>query len=323
LHLSEDLQTEGGSLGLICQSGTVSTYLCRVAPLRGAAISKAVSYGNACDLDEADLLDYLADDSETKVIGVYIEGVKDGERFKKALEKAAKAKPTIILKGGKTEVGAMMAASHTGVLASSMKAWDALVKQSGAIPVDTIDEIIDLALLFIHTKPPKGRRLGMVGIGGGVSVLATDYFGGLNLTFPRLPDEVKAQLQSMAPAAGAIYNNPVDTPLFFVNPDAYSKLLNTFDEWDGVDMMLLHLGYDVLGGSRDYTGWVFDVLLNGAKTVKKPTSLLLNYVSLPKSYTDYIEDQRKAYKEGIPAFSMMESAAKAINRFIGYHERKP
>jgi acyl-CoA synthetase (NDP forming) len=116
---------ECGNVGFISQSGGSYFYTVRAAASRGVRFSKAISYGNACDLNESDFLEYFAQDPDTEVIAAYIEGVKEGRRFLKALEEAAKMKPVIIHKGGYTEAGIKTAASHTGALAGENVIWDA------------------------------------------------------------------------------------------------------------------------------------------------------------------------------------------------------
>jgi len=117
ISFDTDFPKESGPVGFISQSGGNTTGLIRRVMSRGIRFSKVISYGNACDLNESDFLDYLAADPETTLIGLYIEGVKDGRRFRQTLEAAAKEKPIVLLKGGITEGGAGAAASHTGSLA--------------------------------------------------------------------------------------------------------------------------------------------------------------------------------------------------------------
>ena len=131
----EDFPKESGAVGFFCQSGGNCIQLVNIASNRGARFSKVVGYGNACDLNESDFLDYFAQDPDTKIITGYIEEIKDGKHFIAALAKATKAKPVILVKAGHTEAGARGAASHTGSLAGSEAAWNAIFKQLGVIRV--------------------------------------------------------------------------------------------------------------------------------------------------------------------------------------------
>jgi acyl-CoA synthetase (NDP forming) len=133
MSFSLDFPREPGNIGLLCQSGGNAIYLIRSGAARGLRFSKAISYGNACDLNECDILEYLADDPETKVIAAYLEGTTDGRRLADVLAEAASAKPVVIYKGGYTEAGSRAAASHTGAMAGSQAIWDGVIRQAGAI----------------------------------------------------------------------------------------------------------------------------------------------------------------------------------------------
>ncbi len=135
LSFSSDNPRESGPVALICQSGGNSIYTVRAAAARGIRFSQAVSYGNALDIDESELLAHFRQDTQTRIVAAYIEGVKDGRRFYQALRELAAVKPVVVFKGGRTEAGARAAASHTGALAGSDSTWDGLLDQAGAIGV--------------------------------------------------------------------------------------------------------------------------------------------------------------------------------------------
>ena len=142
---------KSGPVGFISQSGTHAIFFSQVGARNGLLISKSVSYGNGAVLDSADYLDYFADDDETKVIGLYIEGVRDGRRFLDSLRVAARRKPVLVWKGGRGEEGYRAISSHTGSLASTPVLWDSLVKQYGAMRIDNLDEMI------LHMKSMAGN----------------------------------------------------------------------------------------------------------------------------------------------------------------------
>ena len=256
------------------------------------------------------------------MIAAYIEGVKDGRRFLEALRKAARAKPTILLKGGTTEAGIATAASHTGALSSSMQVWDALIRQSGAIPADHLDQLIDVSLLCLYTPPCVGRRIGMVGLGGGVSVLASDAFETHGFSFPDLSEQIKAGLLRLTSAPGSIFKNPVDTALAFRNPDAMEEVLRMLDDWDEVDLLLLHHGYDIPGGGHAQLSASIGKMIDATRVVSKPAALILYCAAHPESYKASVQDQQKGYEIGVPSFNSMESAAAALERFVCYHQRR-
>ena len=208
------LIAEPGAVGIISQSGGHATKLISQGIARGIGFSKAVSLGNACDLDIADFLEYLAADLETRVIGAYIEGVTDGRRWLKVASETARLKPLVIWKGGSTAGGAKAAGSHTGALASADAIWTAAIKQAGAVRVDNGDEWADVLLGFQHLSRYSGGGVaiiaGLTDGGGGDSVLAADSFLGAGLPVPDFGKETLAGLGKLLPRAGSILSNPLD-----------------------------------------------------------------------------------------------------------------
>ena len=175
--------------------------------------SKVVSYGNAADLDAPDFLEYLTQDSDTDLIALYIEGVKNGPRFMSAVRKCLEKKPVVILKAGLTENGASAAMSHTASLTGSETIWDAFFKQTGAIPALTMNEVADIVQGSVRIKKPQGRRVAIVGRGGGIGVIATDICERAGLKVPPFSPETKLKLLEIRPDAGAGVRNPVEPKL--------------------------------------------------------------------------------------------------------------
>ncbi|MBM3155070.1 MAG: hypothetical protein FJ008_07005, partial [Chloroflexi bacterium] len=214
-----DFPSQSGKVGYISQSGGNAHFGIRYAIQRGIRFSKAISYGNACDVDESDLLEYLTIDPETAIIAIYIEGAKNGRRFVRALERAAAAKPVIALKGGRTDAGARAAASHTGALAGSAQVWDGVLRQTGVATADSVEELADLLVTFQYLAVPKGGRLGTLGISGGATVIATDVYNSAGLVLPHLPQEVQQKLRNLVEnEAGISFDNPVDISSSYYSP---------------------------------------------------------------------------------------------------------
>src|SRR3990170_835644 len=144
LSFRPDLPRRAGNAAFISQSGNNTTEVLLHSDVRGVGYRVAVSYGNAIDIDESDLLTYLAQEPEVTVVGAYIEGVRDGRRFLDALRTVVEAKPVIVFKGGRTSAGALSALSHTASLAGSREVWRGALRQAGAIQVNTQEELIDM-----------------------------------------------------------------------------------------------------------------------------------------------------------------------------------
>ncbi len=192
------------------QSGTLSTgFTLEEITERGLGFSKVACMGNKADVDECDFLDYLAVDPDTRCIGMYIEGVKDGPRFQAALSRAAAAKPVVVLKAGRTAAGARAAASHTGSLAGSDGIFDAVFRQAGAQRVVDFDHLFGSLRAFDMCPVPKGRGVAVVSITGVGCVLAADACmdEGLDVAVPS--DGTRARLAAVAPGWATI-TNPAD-----------------------------------------------------------------------------------------------------------------
>ncbi len=174
LTLEGGIARNGGHIGFISQSGGVAQEMILALAEREIYISKLVSLGNAADLNESDYLEYLGHDNDTRVIGVYLEGVKQPERFLSVAKEVARSKPLIVLKGGRTPAGAGAVRLHTGSLAGSRAVWEAMCRQAGIVQVSDLREMTDAIQAFTYLKPLKGRRVGIIGVGGGFGVLAAD-----------------------------------------------------------------------------------------------------------------------------------------------------
>ena len=163
-----------GPVALISQSGNSGQSIISSASEIGLGFSKYVSSGNEADLRFEDYLEYMGQDDDTKIILGYVEGFREGRRFFDLAREITKSKPIVIVKAGRTQSGARAARSHTAALAGSDEVSDAAFRQAGVIRVEEIDELVDVSLLFLGQPLPRGRRVGVLSIGGGMAVMATD-----------------------------------------------------------------------------------------------------------------------------------------------------
>ncbi|MBN2098968.1 MAG: CoA-binding protein, partial [Dehalococcoidia bacterium] len=240
LSLEPSIPKVSGNVGFLAQSGGNAREIIISAAERGVFISKGVSFGNAADLNESDYLEYLTGDADTEIIAAYIEGAKEPARFARALRAAARAKPVILLKGGVSKAGTGVVASHTGVLAGRREVWETLCRQAGAVQVHHFDDLIDTLTAFVYLKPPRGRRVGVVGMGGGASVLAADECENAGLELPVLPDRIRRELLKYTPSVGVGLRNPLDLDTDgFMNAELSARTVRTMSEWEGVDFLIL------------------------------------------------------------------------------------
>ena len=312
---------QSGPVGLISQSGGNSIYCVKEAATRGVYFSKVISYGNASDLDETDFLDYLADDPETGIIAAYIEGIKDGSRFIRALKRAARAKPVIIFKVGATETGRRAAASHTSAIAGSDRIWAGLLKQAGAIQVHSVEEMVDVVLAFLRISVPKGRSTALVGVGGGASVKAGDDCSNAGLVLPMLPLQVRQRLRDIfATEAGCIFRNPVDlVPLRASG--MLVKALKAIADCDEVDLLIIHVAFDVCGmiDQREITRPYTESVLELNKVVNKPMAVVLHCLATDEGRRFASEARLRLREAGVAVYPSIEGAANAFNKLIRYH----
>jgi acetyltransferase len=198
-----------GGIAFVSHSGALATAILDWARDRRLGFSLFASLGNQVDLTEADLLAAVAEDPETRVIVGYLEGVADGRRFFEALREAAAVKPVVLLKAGRSAEGARAVASHTGALAGSDRAFDAAVRQAGAVRARTVEELFDLARALASQPLPRGRRLLVVTNGGGLGIVATDAARDVGLEMPALDEAAGQRLRAVLPATASVAN-PVD-----------------------------------------------------------------------------------------------------------------
>ena len=230
-----------GKLGFISQSGALCTSVLDYAEERQIGFSKFVSFGNKADINEVDLLNYLAEDEETRVIAMYLEDISNGKEFIKTARKVfwKRGKPMICLKSGRSPEGAKAVSSHTGSLAGSDSVYDAILHQSGIQRLDTISELFDYAALYTTQPLSKGNRLGIITNAGGPGIMATDAAIRAGLKLAKLSDKTKNKLRECLPAAAA-FGNPVDV-IGDAHADRYRAAVRTVLEDPDVDMGLVIL----------------------------------------------------------------------------------
>jgi acyl-CoA synthetase (NDP forming) len=205
-----ELRPPVGETALLTQSGALGGAILGWAEEQGLGFSKFVSYGNRADLDEVELLDYLADDPETKVVAFYIESLAGGgRRFMQAARQFAQRKPLVVIKAGRTQSGQRATFSHTGSLAGSDAVYDSAFQQCGAIRVASVEEMFDLCKAFVSLPPLNGKRLAIVTNSGGPGVLAADRAEELGLQVAEPGPELRQALAAFLPSHCAL-KNPID-----------------------------------------------------------------------------------------------------------------
>jgi acyl-CoA synthetase (NDP forming) len=314
---------DSGAVGFLSQSGANINDVVEPGVHRGLHFSKVVSYGNACDLNECDFLEYLAGDPETEVIAMYIEGIRDGQRFVKALAEATRAKPVTILKGGRTQGGSRATLSHTSSLAGDDAVWNALCQQMGVIQAYNVEELIDILETFSFLQPPQGRNIALVGCGGGRGVLGTDDCERAGLRVPQLSPEIIRKLKNILPEAGASIHNPIDHPPVMAGwgGDSLLQTLRLVSGCENIDLLLAHVRLR-LGFTRESVAEGVDTVMKAHRELGKPVAMALSSSGSIELYTLAHQLQEELQQAGVPVYPTVGRAAHAISKFIGYHEQR-
>lgn len=312
---------KGGRVGFIAQSGTIAIAFSVLGEPNGIKVSKSVSYGNGVVLDSTDFLEYLAADEETKIIGIYLEGVKEGTRFFQCLKETTKSKPVLIWKGGEGEGGARAVAAHTASLAAPLIIWEALMQQCGAIKVDNLDSMIDVVKALLYLKPPKGDGVGLVAMSGGQSVVITDAFTRVGLQVPLLSDSSYRDFRSFFNPIGGSYLNPLDISWNMPSIEHLMKILNILSRDENIDSVVQELLLPDLVLSWEHDPSYFDNLIEAFAKFKTtcPKSFLV--ILTPwQMEAEAMKVMARLIERGIPSFPSFERGAKALKRVEEYHK---
>jgi acyl-CoA synthetase (NDP forming) len=306
----------GGDVCFISQSGTHSINFCLQAPTRGIRINKAASIGNVLMLEAADYLDVMADDPATRAIGMYIEGVRDGRRFFASLKRAAARHPVVVWKGGMTEAGARATFSHTGSLATAASVWRALMVQSGAVSVASLDAMLDAMELLARGRRVGGRGMGLVAMTGGQSVVITDTFAAAGLEVPALSEGSYAELKGFFNIIGGSYRNPLDaggTIGMGHDQGNLDRILDILEREAAIDAIVLEIGTGLRAArwaahEEELTG-LLDKLAEFNLRSRKPFAAILH-----PAHVEVIVTRAKelARSRGLVVFDSFERAAAAF-----------
>lgn len=213
-----------GGIAFITQSGALGIALMGMTIVERIGVSSIISVGNKADIDDADLLEYLAEDPNTKVILIYLEGVNDGRRFIKVASEVVTKKPIVVIKAGRTEVGAKAVASHTGSLAGNVVVYKVAFNQAGVLQANNVEEAFDISRAIANLPLPTDEKLVVVTNGGGAGVLVTDTLAeyGINLTTP--PQSLIEQVKKLVPPFASLAN-PIDVTGMISNENYVNALL--------------------------------------------------------------------------------------------------
>ncbi len=318
-----DFPRESGYIGFISQSGGNTDFLVREAGWRGVRFSKVVSFGNACDLNESDFLEYMIDDQQTKIIAMYLEGVRDGRRFFNLLEKASIQKTVVLLKGGYGKAGARATSTHTGSLAGNDIIWDALCRQMNIIRPRNIEQLADILVTLTYMPEPGGRNMVLIGPGGGATVLLTDEFERRGFNLPQLPDNLRKELLSFSQAEGNMLSNPVDFSQSMGDPGKLIRAIQLLTSWKEIDFCV-----SFFRPSQCPPG-AFNQMLMGGLSINqaleistKPVCFICEDGVLPERSNVMYQLRQSIVKSGKALFYRFNDAADALKMVQDYNDRR-
>ncbi len=309
-----------GNISFISQSGALCTAVLDFAADRDFGFSKFISIGNKADVDELDLLEYLHMDVETEVIMIYLEELRRGPEFIKAVNKITsgdfRPTPVIAIKSGRTSAGAVAAASHTGALAGTEAVYDAIFKQSGIIRADSIDELFDFASAFayknenevgkLRRKVPTGNRVAIVTNAGGPGIVATDMTVSSGLALAKFSEETVEALRSHLPLTANVHN-PVDI-IGDAAQDRYENALAAVIRDEGVDGALVILTPQSMTNALGTA----EAIARIARRSSKPVLCCFMGIFDVSAGVKYLQEH------GIPVFRFPENAAKSLGALYQY-----
>ncbi|MEW6440025.1 MAG: CoA-binding protein [bacterium] len=320
------LDEQPGPFALLSQSGGVANNCTRLARARRVGLNKAVSYGNQIDLRVEDFLEYFADDDGIRAIGAYIEDIKDGRAFLRALGRVTPAKPVIVLKGGATEEGAAAAASHTGALAGSQPVWSGLMRQHRCIEVETQEQLVDALLLATSEKLPRGNRLGFLAAGGGTSVLFTDCAVKAGLAIPELAAETQEKIAARIPQVNTSTRNPVDLGAFGFDHRIMSLGMRALDLDPNIDVIVIYLCLDFLQMFREEAleAGFRAMAAEGASRARPVVVVISRWMEDDPRIEQMRLRALSAFRDaGLPLYANIQDAVHALRAILRWTARPP
>jgi acetate---CoA ligase (ADP-forming) len=304
---------EFGNLAFLSQSGALCTSVLDYAEERQMGFSKFISFGNKADVNEIDLLDYLAKDEKTSVIAMYLEDVSNGRRFIETVRDIfwETHKPMLCLKSGRSPEGAKAVSSHTGSLAGSDSVYDALLIQAGVQRVDTIAELFDYAALYTTQPLPRGDRVAIITNAGGPGIMATDAAVRHGLKLAELSQATKEKLKPSLPTTASLHN-PIDV-IGDARADRYKAAVRTVLEDENVDMGIVILTPQSMTDIEETAAVVPDAV----RGIDKP--VVCSFMGA-KDVAPGVKILRTA---GIPNYAFPEDGVKSLaaaNWLVALHE---
>ena len=318
------LPSESGPVAFLSQSGGHLNWFSHYGSRYGLRFSKGISFGNAYVLDSTDYLEYLATDPETRLICMYIEGVKDGRKLLSQVREINRTKPVIMLKSGLTSAGSRAVASHTASLAGENAVWTSFFAQTGAVQVSSLEEMAEMAMTFQCLPPPLGNRIAVIVLGGGSSVASADICSREGLDVPALTTETQNELKKFISLAGASVRNPLDTGMAFRDVSFLQREVELVAADPNIDMLIIRPHIDMIGlaGSGQVDrGISFLADFARSNPHGKPMALTFySFLNDPEEAALRVKLETELSNGGVAVYDSLASASRALARYYYYHQ---
>ena len=296
-----------GRIAIVAQSGGIGFAIKHRAKALGVAISYCVSAGNECDLGAGEFLDYMVQDASTDVILLFIEGIRDVDKFLAAARRAAEmGKPVIVTKVGRSGAGERAAASHTASMAGWSAAYDAVFAKYGFIVSNDLDEAVTIAAVLTTNPLPKGDRVAVLTVSGGAGIWGADTVSMQGLRVPELSQTVQNQIKQWMPSYGAA-GNPIDVTAQGASSGGLQKTVDLLAASDEVDAILV-----VLSLSSEVRMPFKEAVLKPAITAQSKPIVFYSY-TLPSTFA-----RMELAKSGVVALSGLTHVGVAMRRLVEY-----
>jgi acetate---CoA ligase (ADP-forming) len=318
LNIALDEDPLPGGLAFISQSGTYGGNLARIAKTKGFGLRAFVSLGNQADVTVAELIDYLAADPETRVIVLYLEGVKQGRKFFEAARRATRIKPILVYKAGRSDVGQRAARSHTASIAGSDEIFDAMCRQTGIIRVQEIEHLFVMGEALLNQPLPSGNRIAVIG-SGGQGVVAVDTCAAFGLQVPALDETAGLEMKKILPPHAPVPKNPVDFAGGSRTALEEAKIAWTLANLDYIDGIICNLPVNAflaksIGDQAKIAVDGAELLVSIPKKLKKPV-VTMKFRDLDDNLIETI-----ARAGGIPMYNTPEDCVRAMYGLVKYAE---
>lgn len=336
LYFAFEQSKKAGNFSGVFQSGGIAQNLSHLAVSYGLYVSKFISIGNALDLSPADFLEYFLDDEYTKIIGLYIENLRSinqGRKFMRVIKKCnLNRKPVILWRAGYGEATKKAILSHTGGLAGKNEIWKAVCKQTGSCVVNNSNELTALASGFNLTHLPETRNVGIIGIGGGSTIEATDILEKYNLKIHSLTEKTINKMKRFLPDVNTNITNPLDLGSAGIQPNIYYRTILALDKdpnisatvfikdperFGGFQELLEEMGYKDMDLNKEFIRYI-----SKAKRIctKPMYCVMLKINEGFEEYKSRYKFKLKLLNRNVPVFENLELTGAVLDKINSYRE---